>query len=151
MIFILGKKFFKKFLYSCIISLLCLYFIFSSPLNVEALNNVNSINDSIIYEELKLTVPKKLKNVWLKAEKLSWEPWLKSQDGFINRRLFWDSKKEEATLLIEWESKKLWKSISEEDINKAQTVFEDQVKLIIGNDIDNPFKLVYEGELVPQK
>ena len=110
---------------------------------------MNTINKTIT-EELRLNIPFKYKNTWIKAEKEIWEPWLTKQDGFIERKIFYDQKNEIALLLVNWESKELWKNISIEEVNKVQNIFEDRIK----NSLElekYPFDLVFEGELVEQK
>ena len=103
-----------------------------------------------IIEELRLNVPYKYKEVWLKAEEEVWEPWLSKQEGFLGRQIFYNDEKEEALLLVNWENRKLWKKISNEEVNKIQRNFEENVKdkLDISN---NPFEFVYEGELFKQQ
>ena len=103
-----------------------------------------------IVEHLKLEVPKKFKNAWLKAEEGSWEPWLLKQDGFLGRQLFWDPKVEEATLLIGWESRAVWKNISQTEINLVQQDFEKIARKETGETSGNPFPLIFEGELNPE-
>ncbi len=103
-----------------------------------------------IVEHLKLEVPKKFKNAWLKAEEGSWEKWLLKQDGFLGRQLFWDPKVEEATLLIGWESREVWKNISQSEINLVQQDFEKIARKETGQRSGNPFPLIYEGELNPE-
>ena len=103
-----------------------------------------------VTEELRLKVPADLKAAWLNAEKEIWDPWLSSQDGFLGRELFWDKEKEEALILVNWKSKKLWKSISMSEVNVVQQKFEDNVKAAL-NVGENPFKLIYEGELNKQR
>ena len=111
--------------------------------------NVNFPKDSIV-ELLKLEVPKNMKEAWLKAEKKTWEPWLLKQNGFLGRQLFWNPKDEEATLLIGWESRSVWKSISQSQINLVQKNFEKVARLETGLTTENPFPLIYEGELNPE-
>jgi len=103
-----------------------------------------------VTEELRLKVPAQYKDVWLKTEKQIWEPWLSSQDGFLGRQLFWDKEKEEALILVNWKSKKLWKSIPMSEVNLVQQKFEDNVKAAL-NVGENPFELIYEGELDKQR
>ena len=103
-----------------------------------------------IVEELRLSVPFELKETWLKAEKTFWEPWLSKQKGFMGRQIFWDKQKQEALILVNWESKKLWKSIPMSEVNLVQEKFEDNVKTTL-NVSQNPFELIYEGELDKQK
>ena len=113
--------------------------------NLKALTMENH-NSGTVIEELRLKVPSEFKEVWLKAEKKIWDPWLSSQDGFLERQLFWDKEKEEALILVNWKSKKLWKSISMKEVNEVQEKFEENVKTSL-NIGENPFKLIYEGEL----
>ena len=58
--------------------------------------------------------------------------------------------KEEALILVNWKSKKLWKSIPMSEVNVVQQKFEDNVKAAL-NVGENPFKLIYEGELDKQR
>ncbi|WP_269613586.1 TIGR03792 family protein [Prochlorococcus marinus] len=118
-------------------------------IQAESLLKVNFPKESIV-EHLKLDVPKKFKNAWLKAEEGSWEPWLLKQDGFLGRQLFWDPKVEEATLLIGWESKAVWKKIPQAEINLVQQDFEKIARKETGETIGNPFPLIFEGELNPE-
>ena len=103
----------------------------------------------LVTEELRLEIPSKFKEVWLKAEKEVWEPWLSNQEGFLGREIFWNREKEEALILVNWENKKLWKSISMKEVNEIQEKFEENVKKSLNVNV-NPFKLIYEGELVKQ-
>ena len=103
----------------------------------------------LVTEELRLKVPAQYKEVWLNAEKEIWDPWLSSQDGFMGRQLFWNKEKEESLILVNWKSKKLWKSIQMSEVNVIQKKFEDNVKTTL-NVNENPFELIYEGELSKQ-
>ncbi len=111
--------------------------------------NIDNFQDSIITEELRLKVPSQFKEVWLQTEKKVWDPWLSSKDGFMGRQLFWDKEREEALILVTWKSKKLWKSISMSEVNVVQEKFQDNVKTALGLN-ENPFQLIYEGELDKQ-
>ena len=132
-------------------SLICL-FVFLSQSNSQILNALPMENhpNVIVIEELRLKVPAQYKEVWLKTEKQIWDPWLSSQVGFLGRQLFWDKEKEEALILVNWKSKKLWKSIPMSEVNVVQQKFEDNVKTAL-NVGENPFKLIYEGELDKQR
>ena len=111
---------------------------------------MDNYQGEMVIEELRLKVHADLKAAWLNAEKEIWEPWLSSQDGFLGRQLFWDKEKEEALILVNWKSKKLWKSIPMSEVNVVQQKFEDNVKAAL-NVGENPFKLIYEGELDKQR
>ena len=145
------KNFIKKIFRFHFVSLIVLSTIFGNVKNIkaESLLKVNFPKESIV-EHLKLDVPKKFKNAWLKAEEGSWEPWLLKQDGFLGRQLFWDPKEEEATLLIGWESRAVWKSISQTEINLVQHDFEKIARKETGEQSGNPFPLIFEGELNPE-
>ena len=134
----------------CLLLICLVVLIFQSDIhNLKALTMDNYQSEMVI-EELSLKVPVDLKAAWLNAEKEIWEPWLSSQDGFLGRQLFWDKEKEEALILVNWESKNLWKSIPMSEVNVVQEKFEDNVKTALKEE-ENPFELIYEGELDKQR
>ena len=138
------KNLIKKFFLLLIVSI-----IFQSNFTNAFALTMNKSNE-IIVEELRLSVPLKYKETWLKAEEEVWEPWLSKQDGFLERQIFYNRKKEEALLLVKWESRNLWKNISNEEVNKMQKIYEETVKSSLGLET-NPFEFIYEGELFEQK
>ena len=141
------RKNLKKILYYIF---LC-FFVFLFQTNALILNALpmDNYQSGHITEELRLKIPSKFKEIWLKAEREVWEPWLSIQDGFLGRQIFWDKEKEEALILVNWENKKLWKSISMQEVNKIQEKFEENVKTSLNVNV-NPFILIYEGELIKQ-
>ena len=145
------KNFIEKIFSFLFVSLIFLSTIFGNVKNIQAesLLKVNFPKESIV-EHLRLDVPKKYKFAWLKAEHGSWEPWLLKQNGFLGRQLFWDPEVEEATLLIGWESRAVWKNISQKEINLVQQDFEKIARKETGETSGNPFPLIFEGELNPQ-
>ena len=133
----------------CILLVCLMLLLFQSDIpNLKALT-MDNFQSEMVIEELRLKVPSNVKAAWLHAEKEIWEPWLSSKDGFMGRQLFWDREKEEALILVNWESKKLWKTIPMSEVNIVQEKFEDIVKTAL-NVEENPFKLIYEGELDKQ-
>lgn len=137
----------KGFFFNYLIILILLFsgnsqIVYSSPMN-------SNINDTLVIEELRLKVPFEFKDAWLQAEKEVWEPWLSNQNGFLGRHILWNKDKEEALILVNWKNKKLWKSISMQEVNKIQNKFEENVKTSL-NLVSNPFKLIYSGELYKQ-
>jgi len=129
--------------------LIIITFIVNSNLTNAFALPMDNLNGNIV-EELRLSVPFKYKEIWLKAEEEVWEPWLSKQDGFLGRQIFYNKKKGEALLLVKWENRKLWKSISDEEVNKMQEIYEETVSSTLGIET-NPFKFIYEGELFEQK
>ena len=139
----------RKFQRFCLILICLLVLNFQSEFsNLNALTMDNYQGEMVI-EELRLKVPANSKEVWLNAEKEIWDPWLSSKEGFLGRQLFWDEEKEEALILVNWKSKKLWKSIPMSEVNLVQEKFEDNVKTALKLS-ENPFELIYEGELNKQ-
>ena len=132
------------------ILLICLFgLLFQSNSQILNALPMNNYQGEIITEELRLKIPSNFKEVWLKAEKEVWEPWLSIQDGYLGRKVFWDKEKEEALILVNWKNKRLWKSISMKEVDEMQEKFEENVKTSL-NLNSNPFKLIYEGELIEQ-
>ena len=140
----------KKKIQSFYLLLICLFVLLfqsnSQILNALPMDNFQS---KLVTEELRLKIPSQFKEVWLNAEKEVWEPWLSIQDGYLGRKIFWDKEKEEALILVNWKNKRLWKSISMKEVNEIQEKFEENVKTSLNLNV-NPFKLIYEGELLEQ-
>ncbi|WP_315858740.1 TIGR03792 family protein [Cyanobium sp. CH-040] len=101
-------------------------------------------------EQLRLRVPAAEREAWLEAERGSWGPWLARQDGFLGRELYWDPRREQATLLIRWASRAQWQAIPGGELAAVQERFEHIARQATGHSRGNPFPLVFEGELEPQ-
>ncbi len=144
--FFLSKKI-KRFFYLCFFLTLLL---FQSNDQIAKSLSMDNLKEEIVYEQLRLKIPSHYKSVWLDAEREIWEPWLSKQDGFLGRQIFWDKKNEEALILVKWKNKKLWKNISMEEVNQIQKKFEENVVSSLNID-ENPFLLIFEGELDQQK
>ena len=107
--------------------------------------------DVAVIEHLRISVPEQGREAWLEAERGSWEPWLAQQTGFLGRDLLWDPETEEGTLLIRWSSRQAWKAIPSEEVGEVQARFEQLARkeMALSQAMDNPFPLVFEGELLP--
>ena len=107
--------------------------------------------DVAVIEHLRISVPAQGREAWLEAERGSWEPWLAQQTGFLGRDLLWDPETEEGTLLIRWSSRQAWKAIPVEQVEEVQARFERLARnaMALPKAMDNPFPLVFEGELLP--
>ena len=101
----------KKIQRFCLVLICLVVLIFQTDVPKLKALPMNNYQGEMVIEELRLKVPADVKVAWLNAEKEIWEPWLSSQDGFLGRQLFWNKEKEEALILVNWKSKKLWKSI----------------------------------------
>ena len=140
---------FLKNLIKKVFVLLFVFIIFQLNVSNSLALQMNKLNENIV-EELRLSVPLKYKETWLKAEEEVWEPWLSKQDGFLGRQIFYNQKTGEALLLVKWKNRNLWKNISEEEVNKMQKIYEGTVTSSLGVET-NPFQFIYEGELFEQK
>ena len=140
---------FLKNLIKKVFVLLLVFIIFQLNVSNAFALQMNKLNENIV-EELRLSVPLKYKETWLKAEEEVWEPWLSKQDGFLGRQIFYNQKTGEALLLVKWKNRNLWKNISEEEVNKMQKIYEGTVTSSLGVET-NPFQFIYEGELFEQK
>jgi len=141
-------SFFKSLIKYFFLLLLVSIIFQSNFTNVFALS-MDKLNENIV-EELRLSVPLKYKEIWLNAEKEVWERWLSKQDGFLGRQIFYNQKTGEALLLVKWESRNLWKNISDEEVNKIQKIYDETIISSLGVET-NPFEFIYEGELFEQK
>ena len=130
----------KNIRYFFFLSIFIFVFFFQSSYQVLHALSMENYKDRFITEELRLKIPSSYKDVWLEAEKNIWEPWLSDQEGFIDRKIFWDKNKEEALILVSWQNRELWKKISLEEVNEIQAKFEDNVKKSL-NISENPFIL----------
>ena len=140
---------FLKNLIKKVFVLLFVFIIFQLNVSNSLALQMNKLNENIV-EELRLSVPLKYKETWLKAEEEVWEPWLSKQDGFLGRQIFYNQKTGEALLLVKWKNRNLWKNISDEEVNKMQKIYEKTVTSSLGVET-NPFEFIYEGELFEQK
>ena len=119
------RGYFLKFLLVFI-----LVFYINSPMAYSSTIDINAYDLAVI-EELRIKVPLEFKKAWIQSEKEVWEPWLSNKKGFLERQLFWNKEKEEALILVNWENKKLWKSISIQEVNDVQRKFEKNIYLFV--------------------
>ncbi|GCE65209.1 TIGR03792 family protein [cyanobiont of Ornithocercus magnificus] len=132
-------------------ALLAVWLMLSDPSTCLAASftNLGAGYEGIVVECLRLKVTAQTRETWLEAERGSWEPWLAKQKGFLSRDLLWDPKLEEGTLLIYWVNRDAWKSISVKEVEAVQIRFEKLARQATGQQLGNPFPLLYEGELLP--
>tara|TARA_B100001027_G_scaffold195571_1_gene151960 strand:+ start:637 stop:1083 length:447 start_codon:yes stop_codon:yes gene_type:complete len=145
----LNFDFIKRIKSLCFFFFSLLFFLYQINTHITEAIAMDQYKKEFVTEELRLKVPAQYKEVWLETEKLIWDPWLSSQVGFLGRQLFWDKEKEEALILVNWESEKLWKSIPMSEVNTVQEKFENNVKTALKVS-ENPFVLIYEGVLDKQ-
>ena len=101
-----------------------------------------------VVEHLRLQVPADARDVWIEAERQTWDPWLRQQRGFVGREVMWDNHRQEGVLLIHWANRQDWESIPEATVIAVQERFEATARemLSLPASSGNPFPLVYAGE-----
>lgn len=104
----------------------------------------------VVVEILRLKVPAADREAWLGAERQSWEPWLQKQNGFLERRVYWDATSEEGVLLIHWASRHQWQGIAAAEVERVQERFDQLARHGTGRSDSHPFPLLFSGELIPQ-
>ena len=137
-----------------VITLICVVLVLmgqSANVRFAAFADPDGGYDVAVIEHLRISVPAQGREAWLEAERGSWEPWLAQQTGFLGRELLWDPATEEGTLLIRWSSRQAWKAIPSEQVAEVQDRFEQLARdaMALPQEMDNPFPLVFEGELLP--
>ncbi|QPN56028.1 TIGR03792 family protein [Synechococcus sp. CBW1107] len=110
----------------------------------------NGILPQEVVEVLRLKVPAADREAWLEAERQSWEPWLRSRSGFLERRIYWDADSEEGVLLIHWASRRQWQDIAAAEVERVQERFDQLARQGTGRGDPQPFPLLFSGELIPQ-
>jgi uncharacterized protein (TIGR03792 family) len=134
-------------------ALICVAFVLmgqSADVRFAAFADPDGGYDVAVIEHLRISVPARGREAWKEAERGSWEPWLAQQTGFLGRDLLWDPETEEGTLLIRWSSREAWKEIPSEQVAEVQDRFEQLAReaMALPQEMDNPFPLVCEGELL---
>ena len=134
-------------------ALICVAFVLmgqSADVRFAAFADPDGGYDVAVIEHLRISVPARGREAWMEAERGSWEPWLAQQTGFLGRDLLWDPETEEGTLLIRWSSREAWKAIPSEQVAEVQDRFEQLAReaMALPQEMDNPFPLVFEGELL---
>ena len=101
-----------------------------------------------VIEHLRLQVPADARDVWIEAERQTWDPWLRQQRGFVGREVMWDHHRQEGVLLIHWANRQDWEAIPEATVTAVQERFEATAKemLSLPASSGNPFPLVFAGE-----
>ena len=143
-------RFRKIFKNTCFLVIFLVILIFQTNYQIINAITMENYQSKPVIEELRLKVPSEFKKEWLKAEKEIWDPWLSLKDGFLGRQLYWDEEREEALILVSWKNKGFWKDIKITDVEAVQEKFEDYIKTSL-NVSENPFQLIFEGELEKQE
>ncbi len=78
----------------------------------------------MVYEHLRLKVPRGLVPAWRAAEQASWEPFLAAQPGYLGRTLTHDAVRAEGVIAVRWASRAQWQAVRPGPVAETQAAFE---------------------------
>ena len=102
-----------------------------------------------VVEVLQMPVSAEQRQCWLEAEASQWEPWLEQQDGYRGRDLLWDPERQQAVVLVGWQSQQQWDDIPSSTINSTEEAFNAQLRQCLGVSTAQPLPLLRAGALKP--
>ena len=102
-----------------------------------------------VVEVLQLPVSAAQHACWRQAEALVWEPWLEGQQGYRGRDLLWDPQREQALVLVGWDSQAAWDAIPAAAIEQTQSDFDGSLQRCLGTTTPGPLPLARSGVLRP--
>ena len=102
-----------------------------------------------VVEVLQMPVRKEQRQCWLEAEASQWEPWLEQQDGYRGRELLWDPERQQAVVLVGWQSQQQWDAIPGSSIGDTEEAFNAQLRQCLGVSTKQPLPLQRTGALKP--
>ena len=102
-----------------------------------------------VVEVLQMPVSSQQRQCWLEAEASQWEPWLEQQAGYRGRDLLWDPERQQAVVLVGWQSQQQWDAIPASSIGSTEEAFNAQLRDCLGVSDQQPLPLQRAGALKP--
>ncbi|OUT70421.1 MAG: TIGR03792 family protein [Synechococcus sp. TMED19] len=102
-----------------------------------------------VVEVLHMPVSNQQRQCWLQAEADHWEPWLEQQHGYRGRELLWDPDRQQAVVLIGWQSQGDWDAIPTASISTTEEAFDAQLRQCLGTGNTKPLPLQLAGAMQP--
>lgn len=102
-----------------------------------------------VVEVLQMPVSAQQRQCWLEAEASQWEPWLQQQDGYRGRDLLWDPERQQAVVLVGWQSQQQWDAIPASSIGSTEEAFNAQLRSCLGVSDQQPLPLQRAGGMKP--
>jgi uncharacterized protein (TIGR03792 family) len=100
-------------------------------------------------EVLQMPVSAGQRQCWRQAEEAHWEPWLEKQAGYRGRELLWDPERQQAVVLVGWQSQQQWDAIPASSIGSTEEAFNAQLRQCLGVKAEAPLPLQRTGALKP--
>ncbi|MEK9631791.1 MAG: TIGR03792 family protein, partial [Synechococcus sp.] len=98
-----------------------------------------------VVEVLQMPVSAGQRQCWRQAEEAHWEPWLEQQDGYRGRELLWDPERQQAVVLVGWQSQQQWDAIPASSIGSTEEAFTAQLPDGLGDTPEAPLPLQRTG------
>ena len=102
-----------------------------------------------VVEVLQMPVSAGQRQCWRQAEEAHWEPWLQQQDGYRGRELLWDPERQQAVVLVGWQSQQQWDAIPASSIGSTEEAFNAQLRSCLGVSDQQPLPLQRAGGMKP--
>ena len=102
-----------------------------------------------VVEVLQMPVSTAQRQCWLEAEAGQWEPWLEQQAGYRGRDLLWDPERQQAVVLVGWQSQQQWDAIPASSIGSTEEAFNAQLRDCLVVSDQQPLPLQRAGVLKP--
>ena len=102
-----------------------------------------------VVEVLQMPVSAGQRQCWRQAEEAHWEPWLEQQAGYRGRELLWDPERQQAVVLVGWQSQQQWDAIPASSIGSTEEAFNAQLRDCLGVSDQQPLPLQRAGALKP--
>merc|ERR1712167_9466 len=74
-------------------------------------------------EEVTMKVLPENIEVWLRAEKETWKPWLEKQRGFLGRKLLYNKTSSEAKIILFWKERFCWQDLDQTEVMQVVNAF----------------------------
>ena len=102
-----------------------------------------------VVEVLQMPVSAGQRQCWRQAEEAHWEPWLEQQDGYRGRELLWDPERQQAVVLVGWQSQQQWDAIPASSIGSTEEAFNAQLRQCLGVKAEAPLPVSYTHLTLP--
>lgn len=94
----------------------------------------------MVIEWLKIRVRPELREKYIQLDDEIWTPALKKYPGFLGKETWLNPQQlDEVVLVIRWETREAWKSVSPEAVQRIQAAFERKMS-------PQDYKMLEEGE-----
>ncbi len=99
----------------------------------------------MVIEWLKVRVTPELREKYIQKDEEIWTTALAKYRGFLGKQVWLDPQKpDEVVLVIQWENREAWKSVSAADLEATESAFSKEMG-------EGSYKIIEEGEYQVRK